>query len=184
MFSACSDSSRLHLETESFSWTPKLKVAFQEQPIVSWEMTQFIKKFDENDSGLDTLVFASEINQESNLASYVQNAVNQLKVDGYSLSREKTKKTVIKGRLASHPAILKTYRIGYQDSSLEVSQLFIEQGNSVLMLSYASDDQDHTKVFSQELSSLHLNYQCFYLFESMIMTNPTSISFTIPSIDG
>ena len=34
MFSACSDSSRLHLETESFSWAPKLKVAFQEQPIV------------------------------------------------------------------------------------------------------------------------------------------------------
>jgi len=26
------------------------------------------------------------------------------------------------------------------------------------MLSYASDEADHTKVFSQELSSLHLNY--------------------------
>ncbi len=157
MFSACSDSSRLHLETESFSWTPKLKVAFQEQPIVVGDDLVY-QEIWENVSGLDTLVFASEINQESNLASYVQNAVNQLKVDGYSLSREKTKKTVIKGKLASHPAILKTYRIGYQDSSLEVSQLFIEQGNSVLMLSYASDDQDHTKVFSQELSSLHLNY--------------------------
>ena len=61
------------------------------------------------------------------MASYVQNAVNQLKMDGYNLSREKTKKTEIEGKSASHPAILKTYRIGYEDSALEVAQLFIEQ---------------------------------------------------------
>jgi hypothetical protein len=48
-------------------------------------------------------------------------------MDGYNLSREKTKKTEIKGKSASHPAILKTYRIGYEDSALEVAQLFIEQ---------------------------------------------------------
>ncbi len=34
MLSACSDSSRLQLKTESFSWAPKLKVDFQEQPIL------------------------------------------------------------------------------------------------------------------------------------------------------
>lgn len=157
MFSACSDSSRLQLKTESFFWAPKLKVDFQEQPILVGNDLVYQEVW-ENAPGLDTLVFASEINQESNLASYVQNAVNQLKMDGYNLSREKTKKTEIKGKSASHPAILKTYRIGYEDSALEVAQLFVQQWNTVLMLSYASDEADHTKVFSQELSSLHLNY--------------------------
>lgn len=61
------------------------------------------------------------------MASYVQNAVNQLKLEGYILSEEKTKKTEIKGKAASYPAILKTYRVGHDDSALEVAQLFVEQ---------------------------------------------------------
>lgn len=153
----CWGSSNFKLETEDVSRSPKLKVSFQEQPVVAWEDLIY-QEIWEDTSELDTLVLAREINQESNLASYVQNAVNQLKLEGYSLSGEKTKKTEIKGTSASYPAILKTYRVEHDDLGIEVAQLFVEQWNTVFMLSYASDKPDHTKVFSQELDSLRLSF--------------------------
>ena len=44
---------------------------------------------------LDTLVIASEYHQESSLSAYVQEAINQLKNAGHSLSNEKSQKTKV-----------------------------------------------------------------------------------------
>lgn len=157
VLSGCGNTSHFRLETENFSWSPALKVDLQELPAVEWNDVVYQQQ-GEVDSVWDTLVLASESNPETSLAGYVQNAINQLKTQWYTLVGEKTEKTKIKGDSAHHPAILKTYRITHQDTTLNVAQFFVEKGNTVLMLSYASDAADHTETFSKELSSLHLNF--------------------------
>lgn len=157
VLSGCGSTSNFSLETENFSWSPELKVTLQQLPPTEWGDLVYQQQGEET-SGLDTLVLASEINQETSLAAYVQNAINQLKTQWYILGGEKTKKTEIKWTFDHHSAILKTYHITNQDVALEVAQMFVEHGNTVLMLSYASDVPDHTETFSKELSSLRLNF--------------------------
>lgn len=118
---------------------------------------------DEDQENLDTLVIASDEwvskTQESSLSSYVQTSINQLKLIGwYSLSKEKSKKTSVWEGANSYPAILKTFNIVSDGTDLSVAQLFIDKKDTVLMLSYASTDESHTKKFVKELSSIKMNF--------------------------
>ncbi len=113
---------------------------------------------EQGDGIYDTLILYKAFNPETSLSAYVQKSINQLKIQGTKLTKEQTKKTELWGQSSKIPAILKTYSVQLEQDTLAVAQLFITQGNSVLLLSYASEDEKNTKAFVKQLSSLQLTF--------------------------
>lgn len=106
----------------------------------------------------DTLILYKAFNPEVSLSAYVQKSINQLKLQGIKLMKEQTKKTEVWGQSSEISTILKTYNVQLEQDTLTVAQFFVARGNSVLLLSYASEDEKNTKAFIKQLSSLQLTF--------------------------
>ena len=75
----------MSLEAFDLTWTPKLKVKMQladEEPGVFYVYQEIADSFE----NLDTLIIAQETGVLLSLPGYAQNAINQLKTEGYLLS--------------------------------------------------------------------------------------------------
>lgn len=111
----------------------------------------------EKDEALDSFLISSMETQLS-LASYMQQELNQLRLQGYQISHEHTKK--IKRMIYEEEKItvLKTYRIVNPFGKLlYLAQYGVPRGKGQLFLSYASDKQSNTKAFISSLSALDFN---------------------------
>lgn len=158
ILSWCGNKYALDLSSPDFSWSPKFIVEMQNVGGIPWTQDSIYQEVSDKDESLDTLVIAWDHTEESSLAGYVQNAINQLKIQWYKLSGERTNKINIKKNTGSIPGLLKTYQLEGDTVSLHVAQLFFEKEDEVVMISYASDSNDNVKVFTKELSSLKLSF--------------------------
>lgn len=115
--------------------------------------------FQEQGDGIhDTLILYKTFNPETSLSAYVQKAINQLKIQGTKLMKEQTKKADLWSQSPKISTILKTYKVQLEQDTLTVAQFFIAHDNSVLLLSYASEDEKNTKAFVKQLSSLEFTF--------------------------
>ena len=143
----------MSLEAFDLTWTPKLKVKMQladEEPGVFYVYQEIADSFE----NLDTLIIAQETGVLLSLPGYAQNAINQLKTEGYLLSGEAAKKLTLRSNGRSSSALLKKYRLWNNERSLEVAQVFILEEDRIRILSYMSDEPSHIKNFISQLSSL------------------------------
>ncbi len=107
----------------------------------------------------DTLLIIQEPYQNSNLSSYVQDGINQLKLKGYLITHETTKKGKLSGKdNHQYPTLLKRYHITQEQETLVIAQFFILHEDNILLLSYASENSKATKAFVTALSSLQLRF--------------------------
>ncbi len=156
----CWKTYKLDIESWEITWSPMLRSEMQVTDFDedNWDlMFQEISKDD--NAILDTLIIAYDYEnlrgQKIWLSSYVQSSINQLKdLWDFTLSNEKSEKRTV----WEYQAILKTYKIKDSSKELYAAQEFIElKNNTVVMLSYTSDESSHTKTFVKELQNLKIN---------------------------
>lgn len=151
--SGCGSTYQLEIQTLEVSWTLDLKV--QMQAVVSEGGTYAYQEVsDQKDQIFDSLLISKQQTQFG-LSSYVQQELNRLRMQGYEISQEHTKKS--KKLIASqeYPALLKTYRIvNPVGVRLFMAQYAVQKGDNLILLSYASDQESHRKSFITSLNSL------------------------------
>lgn len=103
---------------------------------------------------LDSLVI-EKVLTELPLGAYVQQSLNQLKLYGYHISEETTKKTQLMVREKQYLTLLKSYTIvNAEGITLYMAQYVVDLGEKLLIISYASDVPKQRKVFLQNIASI------------------------------
>lgn len=154
--SGCGTQYTLEIQTPLLSWTPKLKADL----VPVWaEMTEGLIYQEKDAEEADTLLIIQEDHQKVSLSSYVQAGINQLKLEGYLITHETTKKGKLSGKDGHlYSTLLKRYHITEEEKTLIIAQLFILREDDILLLSYASERPEATKAFVKALSSLQLRF--------------------------
>jgi len=103
---------------------------------------------------LDSMII-DQFNIEVPLVSYMQQSLNQLRLYGYTISQETTKKSSIQTSSSHHPTILKTYSItDPRGLGLYAAQYAIDMQEKVLLISYTSTNKSNRSTFIQSLEKI------------------------------
>lgn len=152
-FSGCGKTYQLKLQTLEVVWTLDLKVQMQQ---ISSDTTSYVyQEFNDNNSqSLDSLLVSS-LQPSLWFVPYIQQELNGLRLQGYEITQEHTKKSKKLIDWNEYPAILKTYRIvNLVGQPLYIAQYAVQRSTNLILLSYASDEESHRKIFIKSLNSL------------------------------
>ena len=96
-----------------------------------------------------------QFNIEVPLVSYMQQSLNQLRLYGYTISQETTKKSSIQTSSSHHPTVLKTYSItDPRGLGLYAAQYAIDMQEKVLLISYTSTNKNNRSTFIKSLEKI------------------------------
>lgn len=153
VLSGCGQSYPLVVQTLDFSWEVDLAVPMQKIPSQVGYL-RYQESPAEDSAALDSLLVETVVS-ELPLWAYVQQSLNRLKLYGYYISEESTKKSEIIINAKPYSTLLKVYKIiNAQGVSLYTAQYVIDLERKLLLLSYATDTLKHRKVFIDNLSSI------------------------------
>ena len=133
----------LSIKTLDFSWDAELvpemrKIKTLDQRTTYQEINQ------DKNAILDSMII-DQFSIEVPLISYMQQSLNQLRLYGYTISQEPTKKS----------SILKTYSItDPRGLGLYAAQYAIDMQKKVLLISYTSTNKNNRSTFIKSLEKI------------------------------
>ena len=103
---------------------------------------------------LDSMII-DQFSIEVPLVSYMQQSLNQLRLYGYTISQETTKKSSIQTSGSHYPTILKTYSVtDPRGLGLYAAQYAIDMQEKVLLISYTSTNKSNRSTFIKSLEKI------------------------------
>lgn len=143
----------LSIKTLDFSWEAELVPEMRRIKTLDQRATYQEINQDKN-AILDSMII-DQFSIEVPLVSYMQQSLNQLRLYGYTISQETTKKSGIQTSSSRYSTILKTYSItDPRGLGLYAAQYAIDMQGKVLLISYTSTNKNNRSTFIKSLEKI------------------------------
>ena len=143
----------LSIKTLDFSWDAELVPEMRRIKTLDQRTTYQEINQDKN-AILDSMII-DQFSIEVPLVSYMQQSLNQLRLYGYTISEETTKKSRIQTPTSRYSTILKTYSItDPRGLALYAAQYAIDMQGKILLISYTSTNKSNRSTFIKSLEKI------------------------------